>query len=243
LGQAVKFGTIDQTQRSAARAVGYSYLIAMVLALFTGFYVLGHLIVAGDAAQTARNIIAHERLFRVGIASDLLAFAVDVVLIASLYLVLKPVNHGLALLAAFFRVVETAIMLVITLNYFDVLRYLSAADYLHPFELDQLQALARSSLGAHSTGYNVGLMFAGIGSTIFCCLWFKSKYIPRALAVWGVFASLVLGACCFSFIIFPDLAKTLTIAVYGGPIFLFELGMGLWLVFRGLVDRAGSTAS
>jgi hypothetical protein len=234
----VTSGTIDQTQRTAARAVGYSYLAAMVLALFTGFYVVAHLIVAGDAAQTARNIIAHERLFRVGIASDLLAFAVDVVLIASLYLVLKPVNHGLALLAAFFRVIETAIMLVITLNYFDVLRYLSAADYLHPFELGQLQALARSSLGAHSTGYNIGLMFAGIGSTIFCCLWFKSRYIPRALAAWGVFASFMLGACCFAFIVFPDLARTLTIAVYGGPIFLFELSVGFWLIFKDLRPRA-----
>jgi hypothetical protein len=175
---------INQTQRTAARAVGYSYLAAMVLAVFTGFYVVSHLIVAGDAAQTARNIVAHERLFRLGIASDLLAFAVDVVLITALYLVLKPVNHGLALMAAFFRVVETAVMLVITLDYFDVLRYLSAADYLNPFGLEQLQALARSSFGAHSTGYNVGLMFAGIGSTIFCCLWFKSGYIPRALAAW-----------------------------------------------------------
>jgi hypothetical protein len=225
---------IDRTQRTAARAVGFSYLAAMVLALFTGFYVVAQVFAPGDAAQTARNIVAHERLFRVGVASDLLAFAVDVVLIAALYLVLKPVNNGLALLAAFFRMVETAVMLVITLDYFDVLRYLSAADYLQPFGLEQLQALARSSLSAHSTGYNVGLMFAGIGSTIFCCLWFKSRYIPRALAAWGIFASFVLGACCFSFIIFPDLEKTLTIAVYGGPIFLFELSAGFWLVFKEL---------
>jgi Domain of unknown function (DUF4386) len=120
----------DQTQRTGARAVGYSYLIAMALLLFTGFYVLAQLIVPGDASHTVCNIINHERLFRLSIASDLLAFAVDVVLITSLYLVLKPVNRGLALLAAFFRVIETAIMLVIAFNNFDVLRLLSAADYL-----------------------------------------------------------------------------------------------------------------
>jgi hypothetical protein len=56
----------------------------MVLALFAGIYVMSQLIVSGDAAQTARNIIAHERLFRIGIAGDLAAFAVDVILIAAL---------------------------------------------------------------------------------------------------------------------------------------------------------------
>jgi hypothetical protein len=225
---------IDQTQRTAARAVGFSYLIAMVLALFAGFYVLSQIIAPGDAARTAANIIAHERLFRLGIASDLAAFGVDVVLITALYLVLKPVNHGLALLAALFRVIETAIMVVITLNYFDVLRFLTAGDYWRPFGLEQLQAFARASLAAHSSGYNVGLMFAGIGSTIFCCLWYKSGYVPRALAAWGIFASFVLAVCCFAFIIFPEVAKTLTIAVFGGPIFIFELTMGFWLLFKPL---------
>jgi Domain of unknown function (DUF4386) len=209
-------------------------LIAMVLALFAGIYVMSQLIVSGDAAQTARNIIAHERLFRIGIASDLAAFAADVVLIAALYLVLKPVNRGLALLGAFFRVIETAIMVVITLNYFDVLRYLTAADYWRPFELAQLQAFARASLSAHSAGYNIGLMFAGIGSTIFCCLWYKSGYVPRALAGWGIFASFILAVCCFAFIIFPELAKVISIAFFGGPIFIFELSMGFWLIFKPL---------
>jgi hypothetical protein len=206
----------------------------MVLALFAGIYVMSQLIVSGDAAQTARNIIAHERLFRIGIASDLAAFAADVVLIAALYLVLKPVNRGLALLGAFFRVIETAIMVVITLNYFDVLRYLTAADYWRPFELAQLQAFARASLSAHSAGYNIGLMFAGIGSTIFCCLWYKSGYVPRALAGWGIFASFILAVCCFAFIIFPELAKVISIAFFGGPIFIFELSMGFWLIFKPL---------
>jgi hypothetical protein len=66
---------------------------------------------------------------------------------------------------------------------------------------------------------------------------FKSRYIPRALAAWRIFAAFVLGACCFNFIVFPDLAKTLTIALYGGPIFIFELSAGFWLVFKDLRPR------
>lgn len=226
--------TIDESQRKAARVVGFAYLFALIPALFAEFYVPAQLIAYNNAAETARNIMAHERLFRLGIASNLTVFAVDVVLITALYVVLKRVNRNLALLAAFWRLIETAILVVITLNDFDVLRVLSGADYLRVFEADRLHALARLSIGAHGAGYNVGLLFFGFGSPVFCYLWFKSGYIPRALAAWGVLSSLLVGASAFAFIIFPELAKVVTIGYYGGPIFLFELTMGFWLLFKGL---------
>jgi len=43
-----------------------------------------------------------------------------------------------------------------------------------------------------------------------------------------------MGACAFSFIIFPELAKVVAVEIYGGPIFFFELTMGSWLLLRGL---------
>ncbi|MBI1750056.1 MAG: DUF4386 domain-containing protein [Acidobacteria bacterium] len=145
--------TIDESQRKAARVVGLTYLLAIPPALFAGVYVSSQLIVYNNAAETARNIMAHERLFRLGIASDLIAFAVDVVLIAALYAVLKPINRNLALLAAFWRLIETALFVVVTLNDFDVLRVLSGADYLRVFDADRLQALARLSIGACSAPF------------------------------------------------------------------------------------------
>ncbi len=226
--------TIDESQRKAARVVGFTYLFALVLSVFAEFYVPAQLIVYDNAAETARNIMAHERLFRLGIASNLTVFATDVVLLTALYVVLKPVNRGLALLAAFFRLIETVIVVVAALNDFEVLRVLSSADYLRVFEPDRLHALARLSIGAHREVYNVGLLFFGFGSPVFCYLWFKSGYIPKALAAWGVFASLWVGAFAFAFIIFPDLAKIVTIGYYGGPIFFFELTMGFWLLLKGL---------
>jgi hypothetical protein len=226
--------TIDESQRKAARVVGFTYLFALVPAVFAEFYVCGQLIVSNNAAETARNIMAHERLFRLGIASNLGVFAVDVVLITALYVVLKPVNRNLALLAAFWGLIETAILVVITLNDFDVLRVLSGADYLQVFEADRLQALARLSIGAHGAGYNVGLVFAGLRSTVFCYLWFKSNYIPRTLAAWGVFSSSLLATCTFAFVVFPGLSKIVTVTYYGGPIFFFELTMGFWLLLKGL---------
>ena len=63
--------TIDESQRKAARVVGFTYLFALALAVFAESYVPAHLIIYDNAAETARNIMAHERLFRLGIASDL----------------------------------------------------------------------------------------------------------------------------------------------------------------------------
>jgi hypothetical protein len=226
--------TIDKSQRKAATVVGFSYLFALPPAIFAEFYVLGRLLVYNNAVETARNIMAHERLFRLGTASNLIVFAIDIVLITALYVVLKSVNRHLALLAAFWGLIETAIFVVTLLNDFEVLRLLSGADYLQVFEPDRLQALARISMSGHGAGYGVGLVFAGLRSTLFCYLWFKSSYIPRVLAVWGILASILMGACAFSLIIFPELAKVVSVGIYGTPIFFFELTMGFWLLFKGL---------
>src|SRR2546423_8050639 len=219
-------GTIDESQRKAARVVGFAYLVALPPAIFAEFYVRTQLIAFDNAAQTARNIMAHERLFRLGTASNLTVFAVDVVLIVALYVVLKPVNRRLALLATGWGLIETASLVVVTLSDFDVLRILSGADYLHAFEANQLQALARMSVSAHGAVYNVGLVLAGLRSTTFCYLWFQSRFIPRALAAWGVLASFLMGAFAFAFIVFPELTKVVPVGIYGAPIFLFELTMG-----------------
>ena len=115
-------GTIDESQRKAATLVGFSYLFALPPAIFAEFYVRIQLIAFDNAAQTARNIMVHERLFRLGIASNLTVFAVDVVLIIALYVVLMPVNRRLALLATGWGLIETASLVVVTLSDFDVLR-------------------------------------------------------------------------------------------------------------------------
>ena len=241
-------GVIDQSQRKAAIVVGFAYLLALPPAVFAEFYVRAHLIAFDDAAQTAQNIMAHERLFRLGIASNLFVFSLDVVLITALLVVLIRVNRGLALLAAGWGLIETATLVVVTLSDLDVLRILSGANYLHAFDASRLQALARLSISAHADAYNVGLVLAGLRSTVFCYLWFKSRLIPRALAAWGVVASFLMGGFAYAFIIVPEVAKLIPVEAYGGPIFLFELTMGFWLLLKGLrlpgpgPDRVGESS-
>lgn len=234
--------TIEPSQRTAARIVGLAYLLALPPGVFAELFVLGRLIVHDDAAQTARNILAHERLFRLGIASNLGVFALDVVLITALYVTLRPVHRGLALLALLWRLIETMTLVSTTFNDFTVLRVLGGAAYLRAFGTEPLQALARLAISAHGATYNVGLFFAGLGSSVFCWLWFKSAYMPRLLAAWGVFASALMGACALTFIVFPEVANVVTIGYFGGPIFAFELTAGAWLLFRGIRPPAAAAA-
>jgi hypothetical protein len=231
----------DAIQRRWARVVGFSYVFALVPAIFAEFYVAGHLFVSDNAIATAQNIIAHERLFRLGIASNLLVFATDVLLVTALYVVLERVNRRLALLAVFFRLIETTILIVAVLNDFYVLRLLSGASYLTTVNSDELAALARVSIGAHNSAYGVALLLFGFGSPVFCYLWLRSGYIPKPLAVWGLLASVWIGICSFTFVVFPEIQKVITVGYYGGPIFLFELTIGLWLLIKSV--RPGTLTS
>ncbi|MBL7996594.1 DUF4386 domain-containing protein [bacterium] len=224
--------TIDESQSKAARVVGFTYLFAMVTAVF-GNYFRGSLIVSANAVETAQNIIAHEYLFRLVLASELLVYVIDIVLITALYVILNPVNRHFVLLAVFLRLMETATLVVSTLSSFVVLKLLSGAEYLQVFEVDRLQALAKLSLSEFGAGYKIGFVFLGLGSTVFSYLWLKSNYIPRALAVLGVFSSLLLAICNFAFIVFPNLERIVTMA-YMAPMGVFEIAMGFWLLFKRL---------
>jgi hypothetical protein len=227
--------TVDGSQRKAARVAGFMYLFAMVTALI-GFYVRSRFIVA-DAGQTARNIVAHEGLFRLSIVSELLTSVADIVLIVALFVVLRPISRGLALLAASWRVIETSILVIATLTSFEVLQLLSGADYLRGFEADRLQALAKVAIGVHGAAYNVCFVFLGLGSTVFAYLWHRSRYIPRPLAAWGVFASALFVPCALGIILFPDLAK-IVMPAYWAPLGIFEVTMGFLLLIRGLRSPA-----
>lgn len=225
--------TIEPAQHTAAKVVGFLYLLMMVTGVFAEFYARGQLIVPGDAMQTAKNIAAHELLFRIGIVGDLITFAGDVLLVWALYIVLKPINRNVALLAAFWRLAECSILAVITLNDFAALLLLSGADYLRAFDTAQLQALARLFVGMQADGYRIGMVFFGLGSTVFGYLWYKSRYIPRGLAAWGIFASLVMAIVTLAIMVFPSLAAVV-IPIYFAPIATFEVTLGLWLLVKGI---------
>jgi hypothetical protein len=232
--------TIDESRSRAARTAGLAYLLAIPPAVFAEFFVFGRLVVPGDAARTFGNISVRQELFRLGVASNLAVFAIDVILITSLYLVLKSVDGKLALAALLFRSIESVVLVVMTLNDFHVLRMISGGAYLRAFDANALQAMALLSWGGHKDGYDLGLAFCGIGGTLFCWLWVKSAYVPGSLARFGLLSSFLLGTATATFVLLPDLERTVSVVFYGGPIFIFELTMGFWLLVKGIRSSSPS---
>ena len=223
--------TLEPAQRTAARVAGFLYLFTNATAIFA-FAARGQLIVRNDAAQTAQNIAASERLFRLGIAAELITVVGVIVLLWALYVVLKPVGRNVALLAVFLRLAENFILAFVTLYEFAVLALLNNAAYLQALGTQQAQGLAYTFLRVYGDGFNIGFLFLGLGSALFSYLWWKSRYIPRALAAWGIFSSAVMALMSLAIIVLPSLA-TLGLT-YMMPMGIYELGLGFWLLIKGI---------
>src|SRR5437868_3139444 len=225
---------IDNSQRTAAKIAGFSGLFAMAIVVFANYALLNPLIVPGNAAETARNIVAHQLQFRVTVTCFLIYSASVVVLLTALYVILKPVNQGLALVGALFRLVFALLWLLSTLNMLGALRLLGSASYLQVFESDRLEALARLNVAANFDDYYVGLPFFGLAATVCAWLWLKSNYIPRGLAMFGVISSAWCVICAFVFLIFPHFNKVVNDYWFDSPMAIFEMVVSFWLLFKGL---------
>ena len=235
---------IDNSQRTAAKVAGISGLLTVAIVVFANYVLLNPLIVPGNAVETARNIVAHETQFRITAVCFLIYSAGVVVLLAALYLILRPVNQGLALVGALFRLVFALLWLLTTLNMLGALRHLGSASYLQVFEADRLQTLARLHLAANFDDYYVGLPFFGLAATVCSYLWLKSNYIPKSLSIFGLISSAWCVVCALVFLIFPHFNKTVNDYWFDSPMALFELALSLWLLFKGLkLSESGDPVS
>lgn len=212
--------------KKTARLAGFLYLLVVPLGVF-GLYVPSRLIVSGDAATTAKNIIASESLFRLGIVSNLLASVVMILVVLFLYRLLKPVNKNAALLMVLFVLAAVPIAMLTELTHFASLQLLSGADYLTPFTAGQLQALAYQFLRLYGHGSSIAFLFWGLWLLPLGFLVFKSGFLPRILGV-------LLMIACFGYL-------TDSFAIFFGyhtNIGLFtgwaEVLFLLWLLIKGV---------
>jgi hypothetical protein len=227
----------EASPRPGARITGVVYLVYFLTAVFGEFFLRG-LVVDGDAAATAGNILAHESLFRLGLATGLIATACYIAVTAFFYGLFKPVNRGLSLLAAFFSLVGCAILALGSLFQIAPLVVLGGSQYLGVFKVEQLRALALMSLELHSQAVNICFVFFGFYCLLIGYLIFRSAFLPRILGVLMALAGL--GWLTF---LSPPLASHLSpyILVLG---FLAELSLMLWLLVMGVnVQRWKEQAS
>jgi len=207
-----------------ARVAGFLYLLVVPLGIFGSMYVPSRLIVSGDAATTANNIMTSESLFRLGIVSNLLAPLVMLSVVLVLYRLLKPVNKNMAWLMVIFVLLGVSISMLNQLTKFAALQLLSGADYLKVFTTEQLQALALMSLRLPG---NIATIFWGLWLFPLGYLVFKSGFLPSILGV-------LLMMSCFGYLIqafAAFLGYRVSVGLYAA---LGEVLFLLWLLIKGV---------
>ncbi|MBT8452338.1 MAG: DUF4386 domain-containing protein [Deltaproteobacteria bacterium] len=223
----------DTSPMFYARVAGIAYLVITFAGVAYGALVESRLVVSGNHAETANNIIAHESLFRIGIVAVLIIYLSVVVASWALYLILRTVREDLALLALLLRLAEAIVGAATVLISLAALSLLSGQGSSSALEPEQLQSLAGRFIDVRTAGLDVVLVFIGLGATISCYLLFESRYVPRPLAAWGIFTYVSLLFLALVSILFPRHPLVLQSVLYsvGGT---FELVFGLWLVFKGI---------
>ena len=230
---------IDTSQRKAARVAGFIFLLIVIGWILNWIFVESKLTVAGNGTATVNNIMDNELLFRIGITNELIFSICGLVLALALYIILKPVNKNLAMLALYWKLTETIIAAVIVLVTFIALQMLNGKAYLTVFNPEQLQDIVGLFLNVRSTGATISMVFLGMNFILFFYLLFKSNYVPRLLAGFGILSYSLILVYSFANILVPQNATVLSMVnpismIFFAPSILFEIVMGIWLLFKGI---------
>jgi hypothetical protein len=213
-----------------ARVGGLLYLFIIVAGICSELFIRGNLIVSNNPTATADNIIASPFLWRIGIVADLLMHVCDIPLMVIFYILLRPVNKNLALVAVLFNLVQSAVMIAYKLNLLQALFLLGNADYLKVFEPQQLQTLAYLAIRADIYGFGIGLIFFGFACLLYGYLILRSGYFPKVLGVLMAIAGLSYLVNNFLLLLAPKFANIIFLL----PAFIAELSLCLWLIVKGV---------
>lgn len=221
-----------------ARMAGFLYFMYMVITIPADALARSPLIVFGDAARTARNIMAAEWQFRVGIVGDLVSAVFFLLAAWALYALLKPVNKDMALLFLLLNLGGVAVYTISLLNQFAAVLLLSGADYLKVFQADQLQSLAMFFLDLHDNGYWIAQIFFGAWLFPLGYLVYKSGFLPKILGIIMMIHFVGWTTTSLLFFLSPDFTA-ITYVTY--PLgFISEFGLTLWLLITGAKEQKSS---
>jgi len=215
----------------AARVAGAVYLSLVLTAPFSLLYVPGKLIVRGNAAATASNILTHEMLFRLCIVSELLSSVIFICLGLALYRLLSGVNKTWAGAMLALVLVSAAVGFLNVLNYVAALTLIHGTDFLGAFETPQRYALGMLFLRLHGQGEMMNEIFWGLWLFPFGLLVFRSGFLPRFLGVWLMLACFVWLALSLTALLFPPYYEAAF--KMAQPVLFAELAIMLWLLIKG----------
>ena len=225
--------TVENSPQHYARIGGALYLAIIVLGAFAEGFVANKLIVTGDAAATAANILGSPQLWRLSVAGDLIVVLCAVPLLWIEYLLLRPVSKQLVLLAVLFNLVSLAVEAISKLFLLIVTPTLGSADYLKAFDPHQLQILANLALSSHDIAFNIALIFFGFTCLVNGYLIFRSGYLPKFVGILMQIAGLSYLTACFAALFARAFADLITPAILLPPL-IGESSFCLWLLLKGV---------
>ena len=211
-----------------ARMGGFCWFMCFLTSIYP-MMISGRLIVAGDPAATAANLLANETFFRLGTASLLISTAFYIGATLFVYEVLRPVNRSLSLLAAFFSLVACAVGAFSCI--FDLVPFilLKGTPYLTvAFTVEQLQALTLMFLKVRVQANDIALSLFGLHCFGVGYLIFRSTFMPRIIGV----LMLMAGISWLTFLL-PPVAQSLA-PFNMMPGALGEVSLALWLLLKGV---------
>jgi len=205
----------DLSQRKAVTILRFLYPIWMIFGLFGVMYVPSALIVAGDAAKTAANLIANEFLFRAGIVSSLLTQLMFIFVVLVLYKLFKPVNKNQSLLMVIFALVAVPIAMLNTLNRVAALMLTDSAEQMMFF------------LNLNAQGVIIASIFWGLWLFPLGYLIYKSGYFPKTVGVLMIIGGFGYFIGSFVHLLLNHAVLIFEIMAFGEMIFIF------WIIIRG----------
>ena len=217
--------------KKAARIAGFIYLSMIFVAPFSMLYVPGKLIVSGNAAATAENILNHETMFRLAIFGDLIGQVIFICLGVAFYRLLRDVNKTWAMLMLSFVLVSAAVCFLNVINDVAALILVRGPDFLVVFDKAQRDALAMLFLRLYNYGQFIAEIFWGLWLFPLGLLIYRSGFIPRLIGAWLMINCF--GWIVLSFTALFSLGNYNALFGYLQPVLFGEMALMLYLLIRG----------
>lgn len=219
------------SHQNAPRLLGAAFLIQAAASAISTFLLLEPLIVPGSIVDTMNNIANNAVQLRASIVFEMITAIGIVMLGVLMYLILNKQNKVIAIVAMGLYIMEATILVASRIAVFSLLPISQESVIAgHPA---YLQTLGTLFFELQNFGYELHMLPFALGATMFYYLFYKSGYIPRALALWGlVAASLALIGTLFVL-----LGYDVPLIVFI-PNLPFEITIGIWLLVKGISDSS-----
>lgn len=222
-------------QRLSAIIAGISLLIMTLAAFFSYGYVHSSLVVSSDPVATFKNIQASRMLFQLEILGWIIIIITDILVSWGFYIFLKPINSKYSLLACLFRLIYTGILAIAVSFLVRVNIIVNAYTSMNTGALQQTPSQVMTSISAFESIWSIGLIIFGIHLVLIGFVALKAKYIPKFFSYLLIIAGLsyILLHILNGFFPHFETANTILETILSIPMFIGEIGFGIWLLFNG----------